>query len=37
MLGNGDVDYMDPNISYYSIGYLVHRSVEPPALHLSRR
>lgn len=25
MLGNGDVDYMDPNISYYSIGYLVHR------------
>ena len=25
MLGNGDVDYMDPNISYYSIGYLAHR------------
>ncbi|GAA2166486.1 ABC transporter substrate-binding protein [Humibacillus xanthopallidus] len=22
MLGSGDVDYMDPNISYYSIGYL---------------
>ena len=22
MLGAGDVDYMDPNISYYSIGYL---------------
>ena len=22
MLGVGDVDYMDPNISYYSIGYL---------------
>ncbi|HEY6932588.1 MAG TPA: ABC transporter substrate-binding protein [Marmoricola sp.] len=22
MLGQGDVDYMDPNISYYSIGYL---------------
>ncbi|MHB8184915.1 MAG: ABC transporter substrate-binding protein [Dermatophilaceae bacterium] len=22
MLGTGDVDYMDPNISYYSIGYL---------------
>jgi peptide/nickel transport system substrate-binding protein len=25
MLGAGDVDYMDPNISYYSIGYLAHR------------
>jgi peptide/nickel transport system substrate-binding protein len=25
MLGAGDVDYMDPNVSYYSIGYLVHR------------
>ena len=22
MLGTGDVDYMDPNVSYYSIGYL---------------
>jgi peptide/nickel transport system substrate-binding protein len=22
MLGGGDVDYMDPNISYYSLGYL---------------
>lgn len=22
MLGSGDVDYMDPNVSYYSIGYL---------------
>ena len=22
MLGVGDVDYMDPNISYYSVGYL---------------
>src|SRR5258705_234817 len=22
MLGTGDVDYMDPNISYYSVGYL---------------
>ena len=22
MLGSGDVDYMDPNLSYYSIGYL---------------
>src|SRR5689334_22075005 len=22
MLGSGDVDYMDPNISYYAIGYL---------------
>ncbi len=22
MLGSGDVDYMDPNITYYSIGYL---------------
>ena len=22
MLGSGDIDYMDPNISYYSIGYL---------------
>lgn len=22
LLGSGDVDYMDPNISYYSIGYL---------------
>jgi peptide/nickel transport system substrate-binding protein len=25
MLGSGDVDYMDPNISYYSIGYLALR------------
>ena len=22
MLGAGDVDYMDPNLSYYSVGYL---------------
>src|SRR5688500_6469423 len=22
MLGAGDVDFMDPNISYYSVGYL---------------
>ena len=22
MLGSGDVDYMDPNVSYYSVGYL---------------
>src|SRR5687768_8273424 len=22
MLGSGDVDYMDPNVTYYSIGYL---------------
>jgi peptide/nickel transport system substrate-binding protein len=22
MLGAGDIDYMDPNLSYYSIGYL---------------
>ncbi|MGH3260959.1 MAG: hypothetical protein ACRDNS_03080, partial [Trebonia sp.] len=25
MLGVGDVDYMDPNVSYYSIGYLALR------------
>jgi peptide/nickel transport system substrate-binding protein len=25
MLGAGDVDYMDPNVSYYSIGYLALR------------
>jgi peptide/nickel transport system substrate-binding protein len=25
MLGVGDVDYMDPNVSYYSGGYLAHR------------
>jgi peptide/nickel transport system substrate-binding protein len=25
MLGTGDVDYMDPNVSYYSVGYLAHR------------
>lgn len=25
LLGVGDVDYMDPNISYYSGGYLAHR------------
>jgi peptide/nickel transport system substrate-binding protein len=25
MLGQGDVDYMDPNVSYYSIGYLGQR------------
>jgi peptide/nickel transport system substrate-binding protein len=26
MLGAGDVDRMDPNVSYYSIGYLAHRA-----------
>jgi peptide/nickel transport system substrate-binding protein len=26
MLGTGDVDYMDPNISYYTIGYLGQRA-----------
>lgn len=25
MLGAGDVDYMDPNVSYYSVGYTVLR------------
>jgi peptide/nickel transport system substrate-binding protein len=25
MLGAGDIDYMDPNISYYSVGYLALR------------
>jgi peptide/nickel transport system substrate-binding protein len=25
MLGAGDVDYMDPNVSYYSVGYLALR------------
>ncbi|HWG73734.1 MAG TPA: ABC transporter substrate-binding protein [Acidimicrobiales bacterium] len=25
MLGTGDVDYMDPNVSYYAIGYLALR------------
>jgi len=25
MLGQGDVDYMDPNVSYYTIGYLGQR------------
>jgi peptide/nickel transport system substrate-binding protein len=25
MLGSGDVDYMDPNVSYYSVGYLALR------------
>ena len=25
MLGTGDVDYMDPNISYYTTGYLALR------------
>ena len=25
MLGSGDVDYMDPNISYYTVGYLALR------------
>ncbi len=25
MLGSGDIDYMDPNVSYYSIGYLALR------------
>ena len=25
MLGLGDVDYMDPNISYFTIGYLGER------------
>lgn len=22
LLGSGDVDYLDPNVSYYSVGYL---------------
>ena len=22
MLGTGDVDFMDPNVSYYTVGYL---------------
>ena len=26
LLGVGDVDHMDPNVSYYSIGYLAHRA-----------
>ena len=34
MLGAGDVDYMDPNISYYSVGYTATAAVEPPAVHL---
>jgi peptide/nickel transport system substrate-binding protein len=25
MLGTGDVDYMDPNVSYYSVAYSAHR------------
>ncbi|NHA67271.1 ABC transporter substrate-binding protein [Phycicoccus flavus] len=25
LLGSGDVDYMDPNISYYSVGYMALR------------
>ena len=25
MLGTGDVDYMDPNVSYYSVGYMALR------------
>lgn len=25
VLGSGDVDYMDPNLSYYSVGYMAHR------------
>lgn len=25
MLGSGDVDYMDPNITYYSVGYVAAR------------
>ncbi|MDQ2727281.1 MAG: ABC transporter substrate-binding protein [Actinomycetota bacterium] len=25
MLGTGDVDYMDPNVTYYSVGYLAMR------------
>ena len=37
MLGAGDVDYMDPNISYYSVGYMRAAAVEPAAVHLPRR
>ena len=37
MLGTGDVDYMDPNITYYSVGYLRPAAVEPPAVHLPGR
>ncbi len=37
LLGAGDVDHMDPNVSYYSIGYLAAPGMEPAAVHLSRR
>jgi hypothetical protein len=29
MLGVGDVDYMDPNVSYFTIGYLNLRMWSP--------
>ncbi len=25
LLGDGDIDYMDPNVSYYSVAYQLHR------------
>ena len=37
MLGAGDVDYMDPNVSYYSVGYLNLRMWSTAAVHLPGR
>ena len=34
MLGTGDVDYMDPNISYYTIGYLRPAAIDPRPVRL---
>ena len=33
MLGAGDVDYIDPNITYYSAGYVGVPALQPPAVH----
>ncbi len=33
MLGSGDVDYMDPNVSYYTVGYLGLRMWARPLMN----
>ena len=33
MLGSGDVDYMDPNVSYYTVGYEALRMISRSLLN----
>ena len=37
MLGIGDVDYVDPNATYYSAGYMLTRLLQPSAVHVPCR